>query len=157
MTINVETRLTFPEAFRANFILVRWMPKLAISYLFLFLFGIALLVWNVKTSESVTFFDVSPCIFVSASPIFVVMLSAWRMRAYWRKHGGTVLQFSDSGIEATTGLYNATILWAAVERVRSTKEFVFVFTSAQAILMVPRRALSASDEPAFLAMTTSRA
>jgi hypothetical protein len=155
VTITVEAQLSFAEAFRANLAIVRWMPRLAISYAFPFLFGIALFLWNFEDSQVVTFVDVFPCMFVSICPIFIVLMSAWKMRAYWRKHGGTVFQFDDDNILAKTGLYSATIPWAAIDRVRTAKEFIFIFTSTRAIFMVPRRALSASDEPALLAMARS--
>lgn len=98
-------------------------------------------------------FSVCSCIDFSG---FFVLIIAWKMRAYWRKHGGTVFKFANNGIQAATGLYNATIAWAAIERVRFSKEFVFLFTSARAVFIVPRRAFSGSDEQGFLAMAGSR-
>lgn len=131
------------------------MPKLAVSYLFLLLFGIGLLIWNVESSQSVTLADVLPCVFVSVSPIFVVLMSALRMRAHWRKHGGTALQFNESGIHASTGLYSGTVPWAAIARVRLNKEFAFLFSTANVIFMVPRRVFKGTDESAVLAMAAS--
>lgn len=155
MAVAVDAELTFLEALRANLVMVRWMPKLGACYLFLFLFGIALFIWNMKSGEPVAFSSVFPCALVSISPVFFVLIIAWKMRAYWRKHGGTVFKFANNGIQAATGLYNATIAWAAIERVRFSKEFVFLFTSARAVFIVPRRAFSGSDEQDFLAMAAS--
>ncbi|MFK2874598.1 YcxB family protein [Dyella lipolytica] len=39
---------------------------------------------------------------------------------------------------------------------RVSKEFAFLFTSARAIFVVPRRTFSEADEQAFLALVASR-
>lgn len=86
----------------------------------------------------------------------MVLLTAWKMLAYRRKHGSTVFQFDHDNILVTTGLYKATIDWAAINKVRVIKEFIFLFASAGVIFILPRRAMLQGDEPALLTMASSR-
>lgn len=154
--ITAEIRFTFAEAFRANLVVVRWMPKLALTYAFLFLFGLAIFLWEVEAGQSVDFVDILPCLLLSISPLLFVAIAARRMSTYWRKHGDTVFQFDDDNILVTTGLYKSTIAWVAISKVRTTRGFIFLFTSTGAIPILPRRTLLPNDDPVFLVMASRR-
>lgn len=70
-------------------------------------------------------------------------------RRFPQAEGPTTLTMDESGMSITSGLGSGRVVWALVEAIRASEEFLFVHLGATNAYMVPRRALSPAQYDAF--------
>jgi len=63
--------------------------------------------------------------------------------------GPSTLTLDESGVSITSALGSGRVVWALVEKVRASEEFLFVYLGQTNAYLVPRRALSRDQLDAF--------
>jgi hypothetical protein len=138
VTIALTVRFPFWTAYRANLVLVRYMPlSLIVSFIFPCA-GIYLVYMLIRYHQPLTLLNV---VIILAAFLFTPLILALSLLMTRRKNplavGPFKTSFDDEGIHSSAETFNSTIKWKAVTRVVETRSFIFLFIAPRRAQCIP--------------------
>lgn len=140
VSVNVEP--TFWEIYTASLVLIFYQRSLIILHLLFPSAGLALLIVSYIRGFPQ---GVAPVIAIGFLCVFFTPLltaqTAFSARRNKLMQGPFVYTFDSDGVRTRSAVFDQSINWNAVVKVRESKAFLFIFISASKALYIPVKAL----------------
>jgi len=121
---------------------VRYLRALIIVYLFFPLSGLLVIVFSVCTGKPLGMEGVLIVLTAFSFTPLLTAMRVWMARRSKLGQGPFTYSFDSEGIQTRGAAFDQTIKWAAILRVRQSKQFLFVFISPSRAFCIPLKALT---------------
>ncbi|MBN8249280.1 MAG: YcxB family protein [Verrucomicrobia bacterium] len=143
--LQITTQPTFWESYIASLKIIRYQGWIALFHAPFPIASVLLLMTPMMGYRLGVVEMLAAAFGISFTPLFVA-IGVWSRRRNQLARGAFTYTFDSEGMHASGSVFDQTIRWPAIPRIRLSGRFLFIFISPISALFIPIRSLTLPEQ-----------